>query len=361
MSKHSITTTTPHLFALILLLALCTGFSTLNAAEKTEGLAAGLVNPGYAEKPAWFKDSFLDIREDIAEAEEANKRVVLYFYQDGCPYCGKLLKDNFGNPDIAAMTQTHFDVIALNMWGDREITNLAGEDTTEKAFAAALKVQYTPTLIFFDEAGNVALRVNGYYTPDEFTLALDFVAGKYEKQGSIRDYLLKRIAAEKKAAEQPTLNPLVGGLEKPLQLAQAQQENKRPLLVMFEQPTCTACDELHNDVLKRKEVAYSLSNLDVAQVNIESEDTLQTPTGETLSMQAWAQQLGIKYTPSLVFFDAAGQEVFRTEAYLKSFHLHGAMDYVASQAYQHQPSFQRFLQHRMDVMQAHGFEIDLMQ
>lgn len=366
MLKHSTALTVPRLFSFILLtlLLLASNFTLLSAAEKTEGLAAGLVNPGYEEKPDWFKDSFLDIREDIAEAEEEGKRVVLYFYQDGCPYCGKLLKDNFGDPDIAAMTQQNFDVIALNMWGDREVTDLAGEDSTEKDFAAALKVQYTPTLIFFDEAGKVALRVNGYYSPDEFTLALDFVAGKHEKQGSIRDYLLKRIAAEKAAAEnaeKPALNALASGLKQPLQLAQTLQDNKRPLLVIFEQPDCTHCDELHNDVLKRQEIAYSLSNLDVAQVNIQAEDTLQTPKGETLSMTAWAKQIGIKYTPSLVFFDTAGKEVFRTEAYLKSFHLHGAMDYASSQAYQHQPSFQRFLQHRMDVMQAQGFEIDLMQ
>ena len=140
-----------------------------------------------------------------------------------------------------------------------------------------------------------------------------------------------------------------------MNLAKTQQENKRPLLVIFEQPDCTACDELHNEALKRQEIAYSLSNLDVAQVNIQSTDTLQTPGGETLSMADWAKQSGIKYTPSLVFFDTTGKEVFRTEAYLKSFHVHGAMDYAGSQAYQHQPSFQRFLQHRMDVMQAQGF------
>ncbi len=41
-------------------------------------------------------------------------------------------------------------------------------------------------------------------------------------------------------------------------------------------------------------------------------------------------ELGIQYTPSLVFFDNVGREVFRTEAYLKGFHIQGALDYVAS-------------------------------
>jgi hypothetical protein len=52
--------------------------------------------------------------------------------------------------------------------------------------------------------------------------------------------------------------------------------------------------------------------------------------------------------------------VFRTGAYLKTFHVHGAMDYVATGAYQYQPNFQRFLQHRTDALHARGFEVDLM-
>jgi hypothetical protein len=40
--------------------------------------------------------------------------------------------------------------------------------------------------------------------------------------------------------------------------------------------------------------------------------------------------------------------------------VHGAMDYVATDAYKYQPNFQRFLQHRTDALHARGFEVDLM-
>jgi thioredoxin-related protein len=62
-------------------------------------LDAGMVNPGYAEKPDWFVNSFLDIREDIGDAAAEGKRVLLYFYQDGCPYCKKLLDTNLALKD----------------------------------------------------------------------------------------------------------------------------------------------------------------------------------------------------------------------------------------------------------------------
>ncbi|MFA7386616.1 MAG: hypothetical protein WCZ87_03030, partial [Thiohalobacteraceae bacterium] len=71
----------------ILVFAGLLGLSGVPAAEErpVDSLEPGMTNPGYHEKPAWFKNSFLDLREDVAEARAEDKQVVLYFYQDGCP------------------------------------------------------------------------------------------------------------------------------------------------------------------------------------------------------------------------------------------------------------------------------------
>ncbi|MCK5663443.1 MAG: thioredoxin fold domain-containing protein, partial [Thiotrichaceae bacterium] len=111
-------------------LGFASGLSIVGA--KTEGeLSAGMVNPGHEEHPAWFKVSFLDLFEDIEDATDNNKRLMIYYYQDGCPYCKKLLEDNFGQRNIANKTQQYFDVVAINLWGDQEVT--VGDKTyTEK-------------------------------------------------------------------------------------------------------------------------------------------------------------------------------------------------------------------------------------
>ena len=77
------------------LFLLLTVFFAPTAAWGESELASGLVNPGFHEQPAWFKHSFLDLKDDIWEAAAEQKRVILYFYQDGCPYCAKLLRENF--------------------------------------------------------------------------------------------------------------------------------------------------------------------------------------------------------------------------------------------------------------------------
>ncbi|NEX22849.1 thioredoxin fold domain-containing protein [Thiorhodococcus mannitoliphagus] len=338
--------------------ALSVVVSVALAAQEEAKLSPGLQNPGYHEQPAWFKASFLDLREDVAEAEAAGKRLMLYFYQDGCPYCAKLLHESFGDRAIASLAREHFEVIAINLWGDREVTALDGEATTEKAFASALGVQFTPTLLLLDESGDVVLRINGYFPPHRFQAALRYVAERLESSGQGFNAFAAAGGLEQATGQ---LHEEGGFLSKPLRLAENRAESERPLVVMFEQPLCKACDELHLDILRREPVAVSLSALDGAVLNAFSTERLQTPDGRTLAARDWAKEMGIEYTPSLVFFDADGAEVFRTEGYLKAFHIQGALDYVATGAYRWQPSFQRYLSERRTALEARGIQVDLME
>ena len=102
------------------------------------------------EVPAWFSESFLDIREDAREAAKEGKRLLLYFGQDGCPYCKALLQTNFSQPRIVEKTRRHFVALALNIWGDRAVTGFDGKVVPEKDFARAMRVQFTPTVLWCD-------------------------------------------------------------------------------------------------------------------------------------------------------------------------------------------------------------------
>ncbi len=333
-----------------------TGTGAWAAGPAPAGEGAGAHAPEAPEHPSWFKLSFLDLRQDVREAAAAGRRVMLYFYQDGCPYCKKLMEDNFGQRAIAEKTRRHFDVVAVNIWGAHEVTGLDGRRMTEKAFAAAQRVQFTPTLMFLDEKGREVVRINGYFPPHRFELVLDYVAARGERTGTLRDYL----AAREPAPASGNLHHEPGFLQPPYRLAAAARGGERPLLVFFEQRHCRACDELHEDVLKRPQTRRLLRRFDLVLIDLWSAQPVQLPDGRTLSAAAWGRSLGVVYTPTLVFFDAQGREVFRTEAYLKAFHLQSALDYVASGAYRTEPSFQRYLQARADALRARGVPVELM-
>ena len=338
---------------LILSAALLGGGGIVRAQDAAEPL--GMVASAQQEAPAWFMQSFLDLRDDVKEATKAGRRLIIYFHQDGCPYCAKMLRDNFGQKEIADKARKYFDVIAINIWGDREVVDLAGKAMTEKVFASSLRVQFTPSMLLLDERGEPALRLNGYIPPHKFSAALDFVGQHRERKGSFADYL----AANAREPASAQLHAESWLMQQPLKLASARKKGV-PLLVLFEQKECAACDELHDDAFARADVAALLKQVQVAQIDVTSRDKLQTPSGEILSARDWAKRLGVFYTPSLIFFEPGGREVFRVEGYLRSFHLASSLEYVSSGAYRTQPEFQRYIDTRATLRRARGDRVELM-
>ena len=337
---------------ILFILLLTSSFGLSSSYAKTEGeLGAGMVNPGYKEQPEWFKVSFLDLFEDIEEAADNNKRLMVYYYQDGCPYCKKLLEDNFGQRDISDKTQQYFDVVAINLWGDKEVV-VGDKSYTEKEFAEALKIQYTPTLLFFDENNKIVFRANGYYPPEKFSALLDYIGKKQEAKISYQDYMVK-------VNPQPSTGKLHDDINSVASTADLSRHDK-PLLVMFEQRKCSACDELHLDILNRKESLEQFSRFNVVVLDMWSKQIITAPDGSKIKIRDWVKKLDVKYAPSLLFFDNKGDEVFRIDAYLKAFHIQSVMDYVASGAYKKQGNFQRYIDERADHLREQGIEVNLM-
>ena len=338
---------------IISVLFIVLAFHVSSAYSSSEGvLNPGMVNPGHEEHPAWFKVSFLDLFEDIEDAANNNKRLMVYYFQDGCPYCKILLEENFSQREIAEKTQKYFDVVAINLWGDRDVS-VGDKHYTEKQFAEALKVQYTPTILFFDENNKIVFRANGYYPPEKFSALLDYIGNKQESSISYQDYM-------EKVNPQPATGRLHDDINSVLSIDDLSKTDK-PLLVMFEQKQCSPCDELHLDIAKRKESVELLSRFNVAVLDMWSDRVVTIPSGKKMKIRDWARKLDVKYAPSLLFFDESGEEVFRSDAYLKAFHTQTVMDYVASGAYKTQSNFQRYVDQRADHLREQGIEVNLME
>ena len=125
------------------------------------------------EIPDWFAESFLDVREDVAEAAKQGKRLMLYFWLEGCPYCERMEKVTFRDPQIVARLRREFVAVAINVRGDREVTWTDGARLTEKTLTQKLAIRGTPTLVLFDEKGAVAARTTGYLDPAQLGATLD--------------------------------------------------------------------------------------------------------------------------------------------------------------------------------------------
>jgi thioredoxin-related protein len=209
-------------------------------------------------------------------------------------------------------------------------------------------VQFTPTLLLLDEKGSILGRINGYYPPHRFSAALDYSAQRLEGKRSFADHM----KAVPQTGASATLNPEPFFMKAPFDLTR--KPGGKPLAVLFESRRCAPCDELHKEGFKRERTLAALSRFDVARFSLSGREALTTPDGRHSNPEAWARELGVNYTPSVVFFDERGREVFRLEAYLRPFHFASSFEYVGSGAYRQEPEFQRFLQHRTAQLKESG-------
>jgi len=148
----------------------------------------------------WFHESFLDLKEDLAEAKTNGKRLVVFWEQKGCPYCKMTHEVNLRIPRIVKFITDHFTVLHLNIWGDKEVTDFDGEVTTEKNLAQKWGIRFTPTIQFFpDDPKNLAkkrgsevevMRIPGYFKPFHFYFLFKYVkANAYKTQPNFQRWL----------------------------------------------------------------------------------------------------------------------------------------------------------------------------
>lgn len=318
----------------------------------TPVLAAKVEGAGQTSIPPWFKNSFLDLKEDIADARSSGKRLMIYFHQDGCPYCAELVNNNFSQKEIVDTTRKNFDAIEINMWGDREVTAFDGKTMSEKEFAASQKIWFTPTVVFYNESGKVVLRINGYYPPKQFLAALNYVGGRNENKQKFREYYIAKQSRSDtgKIIEEPFF------IKPPHDLKKLARSG--PLAVFFEQKDCPACSRLHKKIFPHPDTLEQLNRYQAVQLDMWSKEKLITPSGKETTARDWAQSLGIVYAPSAIFF-IDGKEIIRIEAFLKAFHVQSVMDYAVSGAYKTQPSLQRFIQARAERLLKAGKKVNL--
>ena len=315
--------------------------------------APALAQIGDEALPPVFVETLLELPDDAVQAAKAGKRLLLYFGQVGCPYCKELMQTSFTQKAIVDKVAKHFLPIAFNLFGDREVTWFDGKVRSEKEFAKHLKVQFTPTLLLLDEKGNVIARINGYYPPHRFSAALDYAAQRLEGKLSFAEHM-KSVPQTGASA---TLNEQPFFMKPPFDLSR--KPGGKPLAVLFETRHCSPCDELHREGFKREKTMAVVSRFDVARFSLSGRETLTTPDGRRRNAEAWGRELGISYTPSVVFFDDRGREVFRLEAYVRPFHFTSSFEYVASGAYRKEPEFQRFLQNKAEHMKEGGENLEL--
>jgi thioredoxin-related protein len=300
------------------------------------------------ELPDWFKLSFLDIQEDASDAGEGNKDVMLYMHLDGCPYCARMLDENFRSGPRKDYIEKNFDVIGINILGGREVQWSDGKSYTEKQLAGLLGVHFTPTIVFLDRHSKKVLQINGYRKPGTFRYAMEYVRSRAYRQQSLAQYIEKR---SKQAVYRFMDDP---HFSKVRYLGDYQ----KPLAVIFEDKDCEDCADFHNKVLQSPDVIEELKPYLVVRLDAYSDAPLVDVNGHKTTPRKWAKSLGLSYRPGVILFNE-GKQQYQIDGRLYHFHFKEALRYVSQKEYREYANYNSYLAARQNELLRQGINIDL--
>jgi thioredoxin-related protein len=291
--------------------------------------------------PDWFKLSFLDLPDDLKEVRQEGKDgLMVYFGQKYCAYCKAFLEKDLAKEDIQTYIRKHFDVIGIDIHGQRAVTDLSGKEMDERRFAVLENTNFTPSVIFYDRNGHEALRLRGYYPPYRFRAALEYVADGHYRVETFREYLAR--ADVPLVFDPGDLNHESFFMPGPYMLDRSRLPGERPLAVFFEQGHCWACDVLHTNLLADPEIRDRMLRFEAVQLPFWKNIPVVTPSGEHTTVRKWAEELGLFYTPTLIIFDPQGREIIRLDSVMQFYRLRNVLDYVLSGGYKEYPTFQEW-------------------
>ncbi|MCP4876016.1 MAG: thioredoxin fold domain-containing protein [Gammaproteobacteria bacterium] len=314
-----------------------------NAAE-TRGKITGGVLHGV---PEWFKESFLDIADDVDDASDADKHVLLFFELNGCPYCDRMLEESFESEPLGSYIQANFDAIAINIQGDREIAFNEEISVTEKELGEILKVHSTPALIFLNADNKTITRVNGYRAPERFRQILEFVATRSYQTTSLANYLQARLD---KNVYQLRANPLFSQISDLSSI-------DGPLMVIFEDGSCYDCNEFHDGILADDRVRKEIEPFTIVRLDTGSNTTIIDVHGNQTTAAKLAREHEMIYRPGVLAFDE-GNLLRRHDSLIFPHHFKESMRYIAG-GYYEQTDYHSYSLRRTEELLANGIDIDL--
>ncbi|MFP1633077.1 SoxW family protein [Zhengella sp. ZM62] len=114
-------------------------------------LQAAEIGDDGLHKQAWFANTFRDVAEDMEAAAADGKRLAIVFEQRGCIYCRAMHEKILSDPEVSDYIKANYMVVQYNMFGDTEVTDLDGEELSEKNAARKWGFVFTPTIVFLPE------------------------------------------------------------------------------------------------------------------------------------------------------------------------------------------------------------------
>lgn len=134
------------------------------------------------------KVNWMSMEEALAAQETIPKKIIMDVYTTWCGPCKLLDRNTFGDAQVAAFINENYYPVKFNAEGTEEVTYKEFTYTnpnyqpgrkgrnSQHLFAHALKVNGYPSIVFFEENGDLIQAISGYKTPQQLEIFLKMIA-----------------------------------------------------------------------------------------------------------------------------------------------------------------------------------------
>lgn len=139
--------------------------------------------------------NWVTFEEALALQKKNPKKIMMDVYTNWCGPCKMLDKNTFQNSDVAQYVNANYYAVKFNGEGN-EVVKYKDKSYSNKAYKAemasrrnsvheltyALQVNAYPTIVFFDENGDVITPLRGYQNPQQLELYLKMFLNDKHKE-----------------------------------------------------------------------------------------------------------------------------------------------------------------------------------
>lgn len=126
----------------------------------------------------------------LQEAKDQNKSLMFFHHIPGCPYCKRMLDENFKDETILNVVNENFIYVDIYT-ADKDSVTFKKFSGTHKEFSVYIDAVAFPATIFMNSNGNVTHRAIGYRNIDEHFADITYISTKSYKTMSLESYIEK--------------------------------------------------------------------------------------------------------------------------------------------------------------------------
>lgn len=132
----------------------------------------------------------ININEKLNQVTSKNKSLMFYFHIPDCPYCEKMINQNFKDEKILKLIKENFILVDIYT-ADKKNIVFKDFEGTPKEFAKYTGAIAYPATLFMNNDGKVFYKAIGYRNIQEYIYELKYVITKSYKKIPLDEFIFK--------------------------------------------------------------------------------------------------------------------------------------------------------------------------